>query len=186
MNTTTTHRRFAVKRLLPCLALLVASVSSCVPLNTYSGPPFTPAAVTYNSIDTPADRSAYITRVLNACKLGSEGYLLESAQALHKCVTDVLLTWASGKVDKDLWKNGKELESLMYESLAEAEEQGANRTAVGRVYYDHARTYLTCSSTLRAQGYVDLATMAHNDAIRIMRRARAKGIAEAAAYLRTH
>ena len=207
MNTTTTHRRFAVRRLLPCLALLVASVSSCAPLNTYSGRPFTPAAVTYNSIDTTADLRAFWLRGANACQLevraaelaikaaesssaetlaaAGEMYL-SAARACQEWLADGALNVISGKKLPAISKELGKMEDSMYDDLIRAERYGANRTAVGRAYYDYARIGLACSSAQRARGREDKAALFRNDALRDMRRAQARGIAEAAAYLRTH
>lgn len=208
MNITITNHRFAVRPLLLCLTLLVTSVSGCAPLNTYSGRPFTPAAVTYNSIETPADRRDFDLRVENAFKLTVKGYdllkdalesnsagtlvyarevLLSAARALSESARDGALHMASGKIfDKNFAKQSNDCENWMCIILNRVETIGADRTAVGKIYYDYARVALACSSVLRARGREDIAVQCRNDAIQYMRAAQSRGIAEAAAYLRTH
>ncbi len=209
MNITITNRRFAVKPLLLCLTLLVTSVSGCAPLNTYSGRPFTPAAVTYNSIETPADKRAHSLRAAEAFELSSKGLgllvnalesssverlvyggkvLLSGCRALQECYKDYALSMVSGKIDlkKDSYL-GDHLEETMIRDLVRAEQCGADKRAIGRIYYDHARIYLAAISTLRARGVKDTDMVGlYNVVIQNMRAARDRGIAEAAAYLRSH
>ncbi len=215
MNITITNRRFAVRALLLCLALLVASVSSCAPLNTYSGRPFTPAAVRYNSIDTTADRAAFLKRSANINELkiraadlaikaidsssaetlaAAGAMLLSACQAELELVRDGSLSLAAGKIDPKKDSNlanyiAKKEQRLLHEDLILAEKIGADTRALGKIYYDYARLCLTMIHMAHTSGIKDsepfMVTL-HNDLIICMRKAQARGIAEAAAYLRTH
>lgn len=202
--------------LLLCLALLVTFVSSCLPLNTYSGPPFTPAAVTYNAIeDTPAGRVELSRRMmiastecLNASMEAATAQFMGSAEGLaaagakmlsgcrakQECLRDYFLSMASGKIDpeKDPDRRDDILQleqELLNEDLIMAESWGADRRAVGRIYYDYARTSLAALSKFRARGAKDTdpgIPEIYNSVVQNMQAAQYRGIAEAAAYLRSH
>ncbi len=191
--------------LLLCPVLFVTFVSSCLPLNTYSGPP-----VTFNSIeDTPAGRVELSRRITAACvecvdarqqaaiaqfmnsaeELAAAGAkMLSGCRAKQECVRDYALSMAWGKIapEEDSTREIDRLEQeLLNEDLIRAENWGVDRRAVGRIYYDHARICLALLSKYRARGLKDTdpgMPEIYNAAVQNMRAAQSRGIVEAAAY----
>jgi len=120
--------------------------------------------------------------------------MLPACQAELECVRDGLLSMPWNKItqknDPSLYNKIVELEKeLICVHLIKAEQWGADRRAVGRIYYDYARIILTGISMLRTRGIKDTHPQLvkfHYVVVKNMQQAQARGIAEADAYLRTH
>ncbi len=191
MNTTTTRRRFAVRRLLPCLALLVPSVSGFQPPISDFGCSSSAGMTTYKSLDIDFDGMKYSSALEAAMAMAVKAEELDEAESPHTgeaylFAAQVLAKYIGYGVE--LQCSGKNLDDHAEESakagvmlatcLARAEEHGADTTALGKIFYDMGRQTLKLANYFRSQGQEELASSTGELAVFWMQEALNRGISE--------
>ena len=200
MHLTATHHHFAIRPLLLGLALLVPSVSGSQPSASDSDGSTSADTTTCPSPETGLEKIDYPSRLRNAIDLAlkakemneagspltEEAYLFAARELLGCLLFETEFLVKGMDIDDREPTESSNAVFLLEDCLEEAEKHGADRLAVGEIYYGMSLMFAKYAASYQKEGDESMASRIGMLALEYMQKAQDRGDARADAFMRSH